>query len=66
MDNYNDKLKQIITKNNFLTINDNYIKLNRYFIEIKKLISKEINDSPNKDLLLSTSFFCKSMLTHQK
>jgi hypothetical protein len=63
MDNYNDKLKQIITKNNFLTINDNYIKLNRYFIEIKKLISKEINDSPNKDLLLSTSFFCKSMLT---
>jgi hypothetical protein len=63
MNKYNNELKEILNKNNFLTINDNYNSLNQYFIEIKKLISEEINDSPNKELLLSTSFFCKSFLT---
>jgi len=63
MDNYNDKLNKIINENQFLIINNDYNKLNQFFVEIRKLINKQIIYSPNKELLLSTSFFCKSILT---
>lgn len=65
MDEYNRELEQIINiyKNEISRISNDYNKLNQFFIKIKQLISKKINQSANRDFLLSNSFFAKSALT---
>jgi len=65
MDEYNNKFGELIDnyKNEILTINDSYQKLNEYFIGVSRIVQTNINASPNRNLLLSTSFFNKSALT---
>jgi len=65
MDEYNRELEQIIDvyKNEISRISNDYNKLNQFFIKIKNLVRNKINPSPNKELLLSNSFFAKSALT---
>jgi hypothetical protein len=65
MDDYNDEFTDKINKfkPQIHPINDNYVKLNDFFIDINRILQVFVNTCPNRNDLLSSSYFNKSALT---
>ncbi len=65
MDDYNDEFNDKITtfKPQIHSINDNYVKLNDFFIAINRILQVFVNACPNRNNLLSSNYFNKSALT---